>query len=418
MGDLENRPYIVSWNLTKRCNLLCPHCYIDSTVDSSNELSTEESVLLIDELSYLNHDLMLVLSGGEPMLRPDILEIVSYANEGGFITVMGSNGTLLDRHSIIALKDAGLKGIGISIDSVKREKHDGFRGLNGAWDASVDALRYAADAGIETQIDTTLTDTNAEEIEEFIEFAVALRAKAINFFFLVCTGRAMRTDISTETYEKALKRIMHLYRTEKRVMVRVRCAPHIYKMIYESGSHLYKGSRGCLAGRQYMRIDPEGNITPCPYMDLSVGNIKERSLIDIWENSDKLNLLRLSNYAGRCGICGYREICGGCRARAFVETGDLLGDDSLCSYNPVRGAVITPEDGFDGTLSWDPDAAERVRKIPAFMRGKIVRMLEAKASERGIETITSEFIDKYKSNAPHGRLSGKRKNRSKRRLLQ
>ncbi|NOY64922.1 MAG: radical SAM protein [Nitrospirae bacterium] len=414
MGDLENRPYIVSWNLTKRCNLLCPHCYINAVPDSTEELSTDEAMLVIDELTYLNHNLMLILTGGEPMLRRDIFDIVSYASESGFITVMGSNGTVLDRQSITALKEAGLKGIGISIDSVQKEYHDTFRGLEGSWEASIETLRYAYEEGIETQIDITLTDRNIHEIDAIVELGVTLRVRAVNFFFLVCTGRAMKTEISTENYEEALKKILKLYNSEKRLMIRVRCAPHIYKMIYETGSGLYKGSRGCLAGRHYMRIDPEGNVTPCPYMDLKLGSIKENSLIDIWENSPELDLLRLSKYEGRCGICEYREICGGCRARAYVETGDLLGEDSLCRYIPRRETIVRPEESIDSSLKWEPSAAERVKRIPAFMRGKIIRMIEAKALERGIKTITTELIDEFKGQGHHEKLINKFKNSHKR----
>ncbi len=414
MGDLENRPYIVSWNLTRRCNLLCPHCYIDAVPDSAEELTTEEAMLVIDELTYLNHNLMLILTGGEPMLRRDIFEIVSYASESGFITVMGSNGTVLDRNGITALREAGLKGIGISIDSSRKEYHDAFRGLEGAWDASVEALRHASEKGIETQIDTTLTDRNIDEIDSIVQLGVSLGVKAVNFFFLVCTGRAMETEISTENYEKALRKILKLYDSERRLMIRVRCAPHIYRMLYESDSGLYKGSRGCLAGRHYMRIDPVGNVTPCPYMDLRLGSVKESSLIDIWEKSSELGLLRLSKYGGRCGICEYREICGGCRARAYVETGDLLGEDSLCSHVPGEDAVVRPEESLKSSLKWEHSAAERIKRIPAFMRGKIIEMLESKALERGMKVITSELIDEFKGYGHHEKLIEKHKNLSRR----
>jgi radical SAM protein with 4Fe4S-binding SPASM domain len=376
---------------------------MESTEWAEEELTTKEALMLLDELSYLNRDLMIVLSGGEPMIRQDILEIVSYASEGGFITVMGSNGTLLDRRQILLLKEAGLSGLGISIDSAERTSHDLFRGIDGAWDAAMDSLKCAAECGIETQVNTTITEQNIHQLQELVDLAAELDAKAINFFFLICTGRAMRTGISLEGYEAALRKIIKLSRVERRLMVRVRCAPHVYRLMREYGPHIYKGSRGCMAGRHYMRIDPEGYVTPCPYMDLRVGSIRERSLTEIWENSEVLISLRLSSYSGRCGICEYREICGGCRARAILESGDLLGEDTLCSYSPSGGKdVLMPEDHPNFGLPWDEEAAERMKRIPAFLRGRVISMLEAKAEEMGIGRITSRFIDEFKAHSPHG----------------
>jgi len=203
-------PYIVSWNVTQRCNLSCPHCYIDACSATDNELSTEEARFVIDELSYLNKHLMLVLSGGEPMLRQDIFHIVEYASEAGIIVVMGSNGTLLTEENLLDLSRAGLRGIGISIDSTNAKKHDQFRGINGSWDLSINAILKANYAGLETQMDVTLTDQNWEEIDSFISLGKDLGVKAVNFFFLICTGRALKTNISTQNYARALQRITEL----------------------------------------------------------------------------------------------------------------------------------------------------------------------------------------------------------------
>ncbi|MFN3740189.1 MAG: radical SAM protein [Thermodesulfovibrionales bacterium] len=408
----DYKPYIVSWNVTKRCNLLCPHCYIDSTArleQDSSELTTEEARLVIDELSYINDRLMLVLSGGEPLLRRDIYEIVEYASSGGFIPVLGTNGILLTKEVVGFLKDAGLKGIGVSIDSVNPEEHDRFRGFEGAWEFSVSGLRYAREAGIETQIDVTLTDRNYQEVDHFIEFGVGLGVKAINFFFLICTGRAMKTDISTDHYESAIRHLASKVFKEKRLMVRARCAPHIYRVIYDNGYSIPSGTRGCLAGRFYMRIDPEGNVTPCPYMPLVIGNIRESSLSDIWNESSLLKLLREGAYRGRCSICEYTEICGGCRARAFVKSGDMMDEDSLCGYIPEGKEKVAVEMKIGSDLMWDERAKERIKNIPTFMQNMIVRMIESKAREKGIDTITSEFIDELKSmRYSHGHKKNRR----------
>lgn len=411
----DYKPYIVSWNVTKRCNLLCPHCYIDSTQrleQDNSELTTEEARLVIDELSYINDRLMLVLSGGEPLLRGDIYEIIEYASSGGFIPVLGTNGVLLTRDIVRLLKEAGLRGVGVSIDSVNPQDHDRFRGFDGAWELSVSGLRYARGAGIETQIDVTLTDRNYQEIDRFIEFGVGLGVKAINFFFLICTGRAMKTDISTGNYELALSHVASRTFKEKRLMVRARCAPHIYRVLYEDGYSIPSGTRGCLAGRSYMRIDPEGNVTPCPYMPVVAGNIRESSLSDIWNESPSLRLLREGSYKGRCGYCEYTEICGGCRARALVNSGDMMNEDSLCGYIPEGKGKVTIEMKETSDLLWDERAKERIKNVPSFMQNMIVRMIESKARERGIYTITSEFINELKK---VGYSHGYKKNRGDRR---
>ncbi|GAB4389331.1 MAG: putative heme d1 biosynthesis radical SAM protein NirJ2 [Thermodesulfovibrionales bacterium] len=397
MAASEHKPYIVSWNLTGRCNLSCPHCYLDAGGRLPGELSGEEARLVIDELSYLNSRLMLVLSGGEPMLREDIFEIVESASQAGFITVMGTNGTLLAGGDLRRLKDAGLRGVGISVDSAGPSYHDSFRGAPGAWGLSTGALAAARDAGLETQMDVTLTDGNWQEVDGLVELGAALGVKAVNFFFLVCTGRAEKTDISSENYGRALSRIARLFMDEKRLMARARCAPHIYRVLHEEGFSIPQGARGCLAGRAYMRIDPEGNVTPCPYMGLSAGNVKERSLSTIWEESPVFGLLREGSYGGRCGACEYSAVCGGCRARALAEKGDVMEEDSLCDYRPRGGGEVETREEFEPGLRWEDGAVEKVRRVPPFMKRMVIRVIEAKARERGVEVITSAFVDEIKS---------------------
>ncbi|GAB4537699.1 MAG: putative heme d1 biosynthesis radical SAM protein NirJ2 [Thermodesulfovibrionia bacterium] len=394
------KPYLVSWNLTRRCNLFCPHCYLDADSRLTarlSELSTDEARFVIDELSYLNSHIMLILSGGEPMLREDIFEIVRYASDAGFLVVMGSNGTMLTRENLMLLKEAGLRGIGVSVDSHDRVYHDSFRGLDGAWEMAISALKNAKEIGIETQMDVTLTDMNIEELREFIELGASLSVKVVNFFFLICVGRAMKTDISSYNYESALKKIMRLSLSEKRLMVKARCAPHIYRLLYEEGFKIPEGTRGCLAGRHYIRIDAEGNVTPCPYMPLIVGNIRESSMVNIWEESPSLNLLRVGSYKGRCGQCEYIDICGGCRARALVESGDFMDEDPLCRYTPRDGERVRPKGTFQSELIWDEKAKNRIRNVPLFMKSMVIKVIEAKAKESGIKVITSELIDDIKS---------------------
>jgi len=389
-------PYIVSWNVTQRCNLRCPHCYINANAESRDALTPVEAKFVIDELSYLNRRLMLILSGGEPMLREDIFDIVNYASQAGFIVVMGSNGTLLTRENLLELKKAGLKGLGVSIDSMRPEEHDTFRGTEGAWALSVDALRRAKHLGIETQIDVTVTDKNWSEIDEFVRFGIEIGVKAINFFFLVCTGRAMKTDISTSHYNQVLDRITEIMLKERRTIVRTRCAPHIYMFLHKRGYPLHTGIRGCQAGWSYLRIDPEGRVTPCAYMPLVAGQLRERSLKDIWDDAEVFRFLRSPMHKGKCAICEYSEVCGGCRARAYIERGDLFGDDPLCTYEPEGGKKIETEDRGEFTLWWNREAREKIKRVPLFMRKMVIRLIEQRARQIHKEIITSEFIDEIK----------------------
>jgi radical SAM protein with 4Fe4S-binding SPASM domain len=396
MGALEHKPYLVSWNITRRCNLACPHCYIDASQTNCQEISTDQAKAVIQSLYLLNQELMLVFSGGEPMLRHDVYELVELASSKGFITVMGSNGTVLTQDKLRRLKSAGLMGVGISIDSTKPERHDLFRGMDGAWNLSTKALAYAKEQGIDTQIDVTLTDENWGEIDDFVELGAECGARAVNFFFLVCTGRAARTHISVANYDLAIRRIAQIMMAERRLMVRARCAPHIYRILYENGFPLTEGTKGCIAGTSYMRIDPEGYVTPCPYMPLAVGNVRTDTLQGLWENSQELKLLRSGVYKGRCGRCEYSEVCGGCRARAFMEKNDLLEDDTLCAYEPKNNGKIHLSEIFPGSFVWNEDARERIKRVPLFMKNVVVKIIERKAQERGISQITSELIDELK----------------------
>jgi radical SAM protein with 4Fe4S-binding SPASM domain len=257
-------------------------------------------------------------------------------------------------------------------------------------------------------MDVTLTDRNWQDTDGFIELGATLGAKAVNFFFLVCTGRAMGTDISTGHYEEALKRIAKSTMKERRLMVRARCAPHIYRVLHQEGFSIPEGTRGCLAGRAYIRIDPEGNVTPCPYMPVVTGNVKDTSLAAIWERAPEFRLMREGAYRGRCGDCEYAGICGGCRARALSDRGDMMDEDPLCTYKPEGKDCVTPDEDFRSELRWEEDAKERIKKVPVFMKGMVIRVIETKARERGIDVISSEFMDEIKTRGYHG-MHGRKK---------
>ena len=405
---MNYKPYAISWNTTYRCNLRCNHCYLDTnalTRQSVNELSTQEGFLLIDQMAELNPNLLLILTGGEPLLRKDIYELTCYASQKGMMIVLGTNGNLINDDNAKRLKESGVTGIGISLDSIVPEKHDKFRGFSGAWDDTINGIEACRRQGVEFQIQTTVTRENFNEIPRIIEFSYDLGAKVFNLFFLVCTGKGQElTDITPHQYDQALHQ---LYETQKKyqgkMLVGAKCAPHYRRIVYEhdNTSPLIRAySGGCPAGTHYCRITPEGNVTPCPYMPNVSGNVREKSFVEIWKDTADFQTLRYANLNGRCGICEFRQICKGCRARALALTGNQMGEDSWCNYIPGKydnktiqlktSETFGTEEEF--TMNWNTQAKGILKQIPSFSRGMIIKNVERFAAENNYGEITLEVM--------------------------
>ena len=409
----EHSPFLISWNLTKRCNLKCDHCYLDADEleGGAGDLPTEEVLRIVDDIAGYAPGAMLILTGGEPLLRPDLFDIAKRASGGGLSVVLGTNGTLINEEIAKKLKEAGVQGVGISLDSILPESHDAFRGLKGAFGktvASIDALKKA---GLDFQVQFTVTRKNYDEIPGLIELAAEKGARAANVFFLVCTGRGQEmTDITPEQYEKMLQ-----YLTEAegfyagKMMVRARCAPHFLRVVQQKApdSPVMKGATsGCIAGTGYFRITPEGDVTPCPYMPGAVGNVRKQPLSEIWESSHVFESLRNPMYNGKCADCRYNEVCGGCRARALSATGDMMGEDPWCDYKPEEGEKEASLKET-GPLVWDEAAEERLKKVPVFLRGMVKKGLERYAKEKGLTRITPEIMQEMRSRVGGGHGPGK-----------
>ena len=405
---MNYKPYAISWNTTYRCNLRCNHCYLDTnalTRQSANELSTQEGFRLIDQMAELNPNLLLILTGGEPLLRKDIYELTCYASQKGMMIVLGTNGNLINDDNAKRLKESGVTGIGISLDSIVPEKHDKFRGFSGAWDDTINGIEACRRQGVEFQIQTTVTRENFNEIPRIIEFSYDLGAKVFNLFFLVCTGKGQElTDITPHQYDQALHQ---LYETQKKyqgkMLVGAKCAPHYRRIVYEhdNTSPLIRAySGGCPAGTHYCRITPEGNVTPCPYMPNVSGNVREKSFVEIWKDTADFQTLRYANLNGRCGICEFRQICKGCRARALALTGNQMGEDSWCTYIPGKydnktiqlktSETFGTEEEF--TMNWNTQAKGILKQIPSFSRGMIIKNVERFAAENNYGEITLEVM--------------------------
>lgn len=382
-------PSLVSWNLTKKCNLKCPHCYMEAGKKADYELSTEECLALIDELKALGNE-MLILTGGEPLMRKDIFDIARYASEQGIWVVMGTNGVLLTDRVAQKMLACGVKGVGISIDSLDPARHNSFRGGPNAWEYSVRALDICREHGLQALVQTTVMEMNRDEIPQLIAFAREKGVWSFNLYFLVQTGRGQQmNDLSPQQTHDMLSELVDVQDHYRPMLVRSKCAPQFKQISYAKGRGGLE-SGGCMAGTQYCRIMPNGDVTPCPYMTEVAGNVLEKSFTEVWQKSEILHDLRApEKLKGRCGRCEFKELCGGCRCRAYAAYGDYLQEDPACTYDPDGSGQPIALSGFE----WSAEAQARLERIPIkFIRNKVKQGLETYAQRHGIRLITPELF--------------------------
>jgi|GEM_PF-107913 len=345
-------PLIMSWNVTRECNMRCSHCYINATDKKlENELTTKEAKKLMDQIYQVSRPL-LVLSGGEPLLRPDIFELIEYGSKKGLKMGLGSNGSLIDDKVAEKLKTSGITTVSISLDSHIPAQHDVFRGVGGAWEKAVNACKALRKNNVLVQVNTTLTHENYDQIDDIMSLSESIGVENFHLFFLVPTGRGKKlTDISPQKYEDMITNTFAKVHRH-RLNVRPSCAPQFMRIAQGMGLDMRQWIKGCIAGLYYCRIYPNGDVTPCPYLPIKLGNIREQSFKEIWFNSPVFKNLRNPNcLKGKCGACEYKMLCGGCRARAyglssdFIDyCGDLhvpgeikkdyLAEDPWCVYEP------------------------------------------------------------------------------------
>lgn len=395
-------PRIVSWNITYRCNLRCAHCYLEaSPATGLRELTTEEGLRLIDDIATVSPGALLVLSGGEPLLREDIFRLASYASRRGLMVVLGTNGTLLDVSVASRLAESGVQGVGISLDSPTPEFHDRFRGLEGAWQQTLKGIECCQRVGLDFQVQTTVVQGNYHQIPQMIQLAHRLGARVFDLFFLICTGRGQNlSDLEPQQYESLLTLLLDSQPQYRPMLLRPRCAPYYVRLLHQRGKQEgLSYAAGCLAGVFYCRITPEGELTPCPYLPLKLGNVREEGFGFLWRTSAQLNSLRGAKLQGRCGRCEFSSLCRGCRARASSMLGCLLEEDPYCLYEPRGESFALQEDAAHNegiTPTWSPDAATRLARVPPFLRPMVKRAAEANARRKGISTITSQFLEKMR----------------------
>ncbi len=344
----KNALRLVAWETTRNCNLDCKHCRASATMGPyRDELDTPAALRLLDQIAEVGEPII-ILTGGEPLMRPDIFEIAAYGTSKGLRMVMAPNGTLITEQNARLMAESGIKRISISLDGATKEIHDNFRGVDGAFNGSVNGIRLAKEAGVEFQINTTISKQNLDEIPKIFQLAVELGAVAHHIFLLVPTGRGkymIEQEINAEEYEQTLN-WFYDQRKNSPLQLKATCAPHYYRILRQRAradgekvtfqTHgLDAVTRGCLGGIGFCFISHRGVVQPCGFLQTDSGNVTQTSFAEIWENSEVFKTLR--NYdllTGKCGPCEYRKVCGGCRARAYEATGDMMAEEPLCVYQP------------------------------------------------------------------------------------
>ncbi len=433
-------PYTVSWNLTQRCNQQCAHCYLSAFphATTTDELTTEECFRVMDEMAGVNPDLLLILTGGEPFLRRDLFDLAGHAVHLGFTVVLGTNGFLLREKQATAMRQHGVQGASISLDSTDPGRHDAFRQFPGSWEGAIRATEALRAEGLPFSLHMSVTGWNVGEIPAMIDLARRLGARVLNLFFLVRTGRGEGlTDIPAKEYDRILTFLARVqgvgpalphadgvsqslsasqgvpgskdpYAEEfghaGDLVVRAKCAPFFRRILFALDpaspllSNFAEGS--CPAGQHYCRIMPNGDVTACPYMPVVAGNVRRSPFGDLWRGASIFQDLREARLGGRCGSCEFSRICGGCRCRAYATFGDYLAEDPACVYQPgaYGGRVIelpahqTFGTRAEATLTWTAEARARLKGIPGFARGMVVAGVEQYARDRGVAVITPELM--------------------------
>lgn len=331
---------MVAWEVTRSCNLACSHCRASSQKGPyPGELSTEECFNIIDEIASFAKP-VIILTGGEPLLRKDIFEIASYGKNKGLTMVMAPNGTLLSAENTAKIIKSGIRRISVSLDGPDSAAHDSLRQVSGAFNEAVKGIKQAKDAGLEFQINSTITRRNINLLSRLIQLAKDLGARAHHIFLLVPTGRAkdmLEDELSAQEYEEALKYLAKEKRGSS-LEIKVTCAPHFNRMLLEQSPALAAGlrGRGCMAGTSFCFISHLGDLQPCGYLEIKCGNARQLGFKKAWLESEVFNNLRgFDKYKGKCGVCEFKTVCGGCRARAFAKYGDYLREEPYCLHEPA-----------------------------------------------------------------------------------
>ncbi len=337
------------WEMTTACNLNCVHCHTAGGDPGADELTTAEAKRLLDDLSCIRNFRMMAFTGGEPLMRSDLYELLAYARALGFTNTIATNATLIDEKVARRLSDHGVVIAAVSLDGFTAETHDRVRGLPGSFDAAISGMRALAKAGILLHINITAMEYNVEQLDQLMTLVDELDTGILLIYQLVPVGRGrgiVSASLGKEANEWLANFMARAQRQTNAIMEPV-AGPQYWPFLLQRArinngvmlSMVEKIFHGCSAGRGFIYIKPDGAVWPCPFIEVSCGNVRERSFSDIWHDSNVLNDLRRREWLlkGQCGTCEYRRLCGGCRGRAWALTGDYLSEDPCCFIHAEDG---------------------------------------------------------------------------------
>jgi heme b synthase len=363
---------LVFWESTKACNLSCRHCRaVPQRSLGPTELTTRQACDLIDAIAEIGKPVF-VMSGGEPLFRPDVFDLAQYGVETGFRMALATNGTLVDGRTAAKIADAGFSRVAISLDGANPNTHDRFRGVPGAHARAVAGIRALRDEGVSVQINSTIAKHNVAELPAMLDFALSLGADALHLFMLVPVGCGLEIAPAEMLPADEYERVLHWFDEQAKtcpIDLKATCAPHAYRIRAQRlelarrrgdrsesfiapgtrakaapmllhgcgshGQHLSAMTRGCLAGTSVCFVSNEGEIYPCGYLPVSAGSTRRERFADIWRSSVLFEQLRNPDaLEGKCRACRFEAVCGGCRARAYAATGSFLAEEPFCTYRP------------------------------------------------------------------------------------
>jgi len=336
------------WEMTNACNLNCIHCHCSAGKPSNNELTTTQAKKLLDQLADIPEFRMIAFTGGEPLVRKDLFEILAYSKSLGFTNTIATNATLIDDYVASMLKDCGVAIAAVSLDGLSAETHDTIRGVPGAFENALKGMKALRNVGILLHINITVMSYNIDEFEKMIDLIDELDAGILIVYQLVTVGRGgdiKDASLDVETNEKLIKMMIDAQKKMRAILEPV-AGPQYWSYLLDranikEGWMMWLAEKvfhGCSAGRGFVYIKPDGEVWPCPFIEINCGNIIDIKFKEIYEKSDVLKQLRSreSLLKGSCGECEYKVVCGGCRGRAYGATGDLFSQDPSCFINPVR----------------------------------------------------------------------------------
>lgn len=331
-----------AWEVTNACNLKCIHCHASSGKPGADELTTEEAKRFIDQLAEVNEFRMLVYTGGEPLVRKDIYELMEHSRKAGFVNVLATNATLITEEVAARLRSVGVAGCAVSLDSCLEDVHNQIRGNPDAFKLALRGMRNIRNAGMLLQVNTTAMGYNFDQLRDLIDLADDQGSSIMLMYQLVPVGRG--DDISAATLDTAMNEKLLKYLAEEQAhistIVEPVAGPQYWPFLMEregkSDARWMKAAErvfhGCSAGRGFVYIKPNGDVWPCPFVEMSAGNVRETDFATVWRDAEVFKTLRdrENTLEGKCGVCRFRTICGGCRGRALAVTGNLMAEDPSC----------------------------------------------------------------------------------------